>query len=325
MNQRRFFTVPILIALAALFILSGPAPVKADSDQGYLGVYPQTIDKDLKEAFKLNSDHGVIIKGVENDSPADKAGIKQGDILLEYNGQDLASADDLVRLVHNDKPGQKVDLVVLHKGKEKNVSLELGDANQYADNDMRSFFGPGGHMAPGVHSFSKTWSSDNSSLTDTYIGVELSSLSEQLGQYFGVDNGDGALVTTVMDDSPAQKSGIKAGDVIVDIDGSQIDSPSDVQQIVRKANKGDELAVTVLRDKSRQKIDIEVAENENMSFMNPDQFNWNDNNFPFFAPQMNGLFRGNFDSNTQNDNQSLRKEIEALKKEVQDLKDQVGK
>ena len=83
--------------------------------------------------------------------------------------------------------------------------------------------------------------------------------------------------------------------------------------------------VTVLRDKVRQKMDIKVDENANMSFMNPDQFNWNDNNFPFFAPQMNGLFRGNFDSNMQNDNQSLREEVEMLKKEVQDLKDKMSK
>lgn len=324
MNQRRFLPVLILIALAALFIYSGPAV--ASPDQGYLGVYPQTIDEDLKEAFDLTTDHGVIIKGVETDSPADNAGIRQGDILLEYDGQQLTNADDLVRLVRQNKPGEKVDLVILHKGQEKTVTVELGQAQNTADADINNFFGPGGQVAPGVHSFSKTWTSDNSFIADTYIGVELASLSEQLGQYFGVDNGEGALVTTVMEDSPAAQGGLKAGDVIVEIDGSQIEGPSDVQKIVRKADKGDQLAVTVMRDKSRQTMNIEVAENEDMSFFTPDQFNWDDDNFMFFAPQMKGLFHSDFDNNDeQNENADLRKEVEMLKQELKDLKDKVNK
>lgn len=323
MNQRRLFPAPILIALAALFIFSGPA--EASPDQGYLGVYPQTIDEDLKEAFDLTTDHGVIIKGVEPNSPADQAGIRQGDILLEYNGEQLTGADDLVSLVRKNQPGDKVELVLLHKGKEKTVTVKLGQAKTTADIDINNFFGPSGRITPGVHSFSKTWTSDNSFVADTYIGVELASLSEQLGQYFGVDDGQGALVTTVMEDSPAAQSGLKAGDVIVEIDGTQVESPSDVQKIVRKADKGDRLAVTVVRDKARQTMNIEVAENEDMSFFTPDQFNWDDDDFMFFAPQMKGLFRGNFDNDDDEDNADLRKEVEMLKQELEDLKDKVNK
>jgi serine protease Do len=323
MNQRKLFLAPILVALAALFLFGGPA--KADTGQGYLGVYPQTIDEDLKEAFNLTTDHGVIIKGVETGSPADKSGIRQGDILLEYKGEKLTSADDLVRLVRNDKPGQKVDLLVLHKGNEKKVMLELGQAGTAADLDINSFFGPGGKISPGVHSFSKTWQSDNTFIADTYIGVELASLSVQLGEYFGVDDGEGALVTTVMEDSPAAQSGLKAGDVIVEIDGNRVGGPSDVQKAVRKADKGDQLAVTIMRDKTRRTMTIEVAENESMSFFGTDPFNWDDDNFMFFAPKMKDLFRSDFDNDRPDINEELRKEMESLKKELKELKEKVNK
>lgn len=319
----------LLIAFGAMFVYSGSA-VAGPHDQGFLGVYSQTIDVDLKEAFDLEIDHGVIIKEVTPDSPAERAGIKQGDVILSYDGEKLLDSDDLFDLVRSDKPGDDVELVILRKGSQHNFTVELGDVDDFEKENINMYFSPHGHFSPHVKQYSRSWRSDNMFTSNSYIGVELSSLSEQLGDYFGVDDGEGALITSVMEDSPAMEGNLMAGDVIVKIDNIVIEGPSDVQQIIREAEKGDNLAMTVIRDKNRQTLNIEVGENDDFGWYQNTPLDWEDHDFMFFAPRMKGLFRGNFDSDffdggddNDDDDGELRREIDELKKMIQELKQKV--
>jgi membrane-associated protease RseP (regulator of RpoE activity) len=165
-----------------------------------------------------------------------------------------------------------------------------------------------------------------------YIGVELSTLTEQLGEYFGVEKGNGALITTVSEDSPAEKAGLKAGDVIVAIDGEQTRDIGDIQELIRE-KEADEIArVTVVRNKSKQTVDVQVAEPEESDhpragyfFHAPDMPKIN-----LDVPRMRGLFHGDggakdrtiiLDSdNFKKDMQELREELQKLKKELEQLK-----
>jgi serine protease Do len=302
----------VIIALPSAFIT---AQTGRDSD-AWFGVYTQTIDPDLKEAFNLDSDYGVIIKMVVPDSPADKAGVRQGDIILRFDGKKVGTAEDLVDFVGAREPGDEVDVRVIRKGKEIVLTAELGKRDYYEkyDDDLRKY------SAAVPRTLLKTYKFDKFSFADTYVGVTLENLNTQLGEYFGVRDGKGALIVEVIPESPAEKAGLKAGDVIVKIDGKEVDELSDVKDVVSSSKKGDRLKLMVLRDRQEKEFTLEVEET-------PDDFDflggWTpdyifDDDY-LFVPRMKGLFRGNFEDRLF-DREELEKSIEELKREMKNLR-----
>lgn len=315
----------IAILGAALLVLAVGA--MAGPHEGYLGVYTQTIDKDLQEAFDLASDEGVVIKDVVPDSPADQVGIKPGDIILEFNGRKVRSADHFYRLVRANNADEKVDMTLMRDGDRKELNLTLGDAENFDDDNWILGSTP---PVPKSRSQARTWYFDSRDTEEyNYIGVSLENLNDQLGNFFGADDGNGALVREVVDDSPAQKAGLKAGDVIVAIDGKDIEELDDVQRRVRQADKGDQLDITVLRDKKEMTVAVEVEEAPDSYSWSPGKLNYVPfDNFQFFAPQMKGLLRGNFlddedwDDDVDNDvRQELKESMNELREELKELRE----
>ena len=308
-------------AIIALVTVFG-SPVLAD---GYLGVYPQTIDEDLQEAFNLDVDYGVVIRSVVDDSPAEEAGLKKGDILLKFNNRKLRDADDLYKYVDRADSGDDVELLVIREGKEKEIAVTLGIRDDFED--KKEIFIKKGR-AP--KSYTKAFQFYHDELADTYIGVTLENLNDQLGSYFGVEDGEGALITEVLEDSPAEKAGIKAGDVIVSVGGEDIEELSDVQETVGDADEGDELKFTIIRDKSKMDVAITVDEapesySKLKSFSIPGC-----DDFHFFAPKMKGITRGNFlfDDDIDIDHdfeidegelEELEESLESMQKELKEL------
>jgi C-terminal processing protease CtpA/Prc len=325
-----------LILLLLTVLLAVPISISAQTTTQqsgvWLGIYPQTVDKDLKEAFNLDADYGVIVKAVIPGSPADEAGIKQGDIILKFDGQKLSSADDLIKDVSEHNAGDKVDMVVVRDGEKKTVEANLenrenSDAYAQAKNNPNKIFQWFDQNAPNSpKSYSWSYQNDESEYANSYIGVSIQNLNPQLGEYFGVDDGHGALITEVMADSPAEKAGLKAGDVIVSIGGNEVEGPADVQKAVRKAEKGEELNIAVLRNKDEKDFTLEVAEAPDNFYSMPNMTAPDfDNNFQFL-PRMKGLFHGNSDNSTfdaqdmQEWREEMQKEMKELRKEMQELK-----
>jgi serine protease Do len=318
--MKRYLTIAFAILILAVPVWAVTPNTGNDNGNGWLGLYTQTIDQDLKEAFNLATDHGVVINRVIPDSPADKAGLKAGDILLSLNGTDLNTSEQLADLVGEHNSGDYVKLDIMHKGKEETLSVELGERQ---DNQGRMLNNPMG-MSPAPHVFSKVYRFNQSEVADTYIGVSLQSLNSQLGDYFGVANGKGALVWDVMDDSPAQKAGLKAGDVITSIDGQAVDGPSDVQKAVRDKKKGDKLEMTVLRNKNKMDFALEVGETppdylSNLGNISPDM----DQYFNMNMPKMRGLLHGNI-GNSFMDLDSMQQSIQQLQEQMQKLQEQLN-
>jgi hypothetical protein len=114
-------------------------------------------------------------------------------------------------------------------------------------------------MSPYYRSFKYELSGDHKG---AYLGVTLSSVTEQLGDYFGVDNGAGALVTEVDQDSPAAEANIRAGDIIVSVNGQETTGPSDVQRAVSGLKAGEKAEIDLVRNKSRESMSVVLSERE---------------------------------------------------------------
>jgi serine protease Do len=280
----------------------------------WLGVYTQTVDQDLKEAFNLATDHGVVVNQIIPDSPADKAGLRTGDILLSLDGTSLTTSDQLAQLVAGHNPGDKINLEVISRGETKAITAKVGSRD---DDRILSLTPNSTGSVPKV--YSKFFSSEKSEMSDTYIGANLQTVTKQLGEYFGLKDGNGVLVAEVMDDSPALKAGLKAGDLIVSIDGNPVATPSDVQKAVRQKQKEEKVTLGVLRDKTPKELAVEVAESPDNYFgsTNMPTIPGFDEDF-FFSPPMRGLLPGNFDNDSP-DLKSMQETIEKLQKQMEEI------
>ncbi len=262
--MKRLFTTAITAAILLGLVASPLIAKPAKRSNAWLGVYTQSVDRDISDAFELEIDYGAIVNEVLGDSPADEAGIKDGDVIISFDGRKVWDQDDLLDFIEDKNAGESVALELFRDGKSVTVNVELGKRPR-----SKGLFS----RAPRAHSRNLVFSDPGhgkyrhfSSNRGGYIGVSLTSLSEQLADYFGVKNNNGVLITEVAEDSPAQKAGLKAGDVIVAIEDEEISNYADVKEIVGESDQGDKLTFTILRNKRKKKIEVEVGESEDSSF-----------------------------------------------------------
>ena len=265
--MKRLFTTAITAAILLGLVVTPLSAKPAKRSNAWLGVYTQSVDRDISDAFELDIDYGAIVNEVLGDSPADEAGINDGDVIISFDGQKVWDQDDLLDFIEDKKAGESVALELIRNGKSVTVNVELGkrprSSRLFSSNRSRKYNQKGNfRFAP--RSDSKVYQFGFSS--GGYVGVSLTPLSEQLADYFGVKGNKGVLITEVTEDSPAKEAGLKAGDVIIAIGDEEISDYSDVKEIVGESDKGDKLTFTILRNKRQQKIEVEVGESEDGSF-----------------------------------------------------------
>lgn len=231
-----------------------------------LGVTIRDAEEADAKTNKMTAPSGVVIEEVREDSPAAKAGLKKGDVVVEFDGERVRSVRQFTRLVQETPSGRKTQASVMRDGQRVNVTVEPRESdglNVFADGKdlsvLRDFAGdfafdiprpampapPAAPMPPAPPAFPDfdtfVWRGSNT------LGITVGDLSEQLAQYFGTK--DGVLVTSVADNSPASKAGIKAGDVITSVNGTDVTSPSDLRRRIQRLQDGDEFTLGVVRDK----------------------------------------------------------------------------
>ncbi|MBN2029952.1 PDZ domain-containing protein [bacterium] len=243
----RKYTLWILI-LSALFIIGGVLFAQEDDrEQGYLGVLIQPLSEENKETLVVSN--GVLVSSVVEDGPADDAGILEDDVILNFNGVEITSPDHLTERVRETEPGTEVNVTLVRGREEKQVLVEVG---RYQSDE--GFF-RWGRNGEGVRRFF--------SGRQVYLGVTLQDMNADLADYFGLGEDEGVLILDVQEDSPAEKSGLKSGDVIVALDDESVTEPGDIQDILADFEEGDEITVEIVRQRRRQEIAVELEENPN--------------------------------------------------------------
>lgn len=188
--------------------------------RGYLGVTMQDINAELADQFKLSTRAGALVADVVPDSPAEKAGLKGGDVITEFDGKPVADSRHLKLAVANFAPGQKVSAKILHENKKVDVQFTV--AARPSDRALARADGRGGNLQP----------DDNSEDTGTLNGVAVGELDPQTRQEFDVPAKiKGALVTSVDPDSPAAAAGLQPGDVIQEINRQPVKTADDAVKL----------------------------------------------------------------------------------------------
>ena len=248
----------------------------------FLGVHAEDINKENMARYGMREARGVGITEVVKDSPAEKAGLRKDDVIVRFEGDSVTSVRKLTRLVSEVAPDQTAKLSISRSGSEQEVAVTIGKRNE-AFNAMGNWAGmdklkglnkiegldrlkelerdmpPGAKVwkweAPGKDGMVFAFGNHRR------IGVSTTQLTKQLADFFGVSDGKGVLVTSVLEDSPAAKAGLKAGDVITAIDGEKVDGAGDLAQGINKKKDG-EVTLTVIRNKNQRTINVTPKEEQ---------------------------------------------------------------
>ncbi len=234
------FAIPSSLAEPVIAQLKAHGEV----ERGWLGVTIQPVTSDIANSLGLNSTHGAIVAQVAKDSPAAKAGVRQGDVIVDYNGKPIDELHDLPRLVADTAAGHTVPLKVWRDGHD--VALEatiakLKNPPKTASNEQSS----SEQLAP-VHS----------------MGLALASLDHDQRQRYNIPDGQtGVLVVGVEEGSAAANEGLQPGDVIVKVDNKPVTQPAEVAQQITQEKKAGRKSVLLLlqRDGSSRFVALNVA------------------------------------------------------------------
>lgn len=239
--------------------LSRPAPgYFYAAGRSYLGVDIRDVTTDRMTALKLKEERGVEITMVDSDAPAGKAGLKEHDVILEFNGTAVESEEQLRRLIREVAPGRTITLGISRDGNPLKISLQLADHSAMVAQAAPHVIVP----TVRIPDFPRN-SMDLPFEIQAYssaLGVQTENLTRQLGEYFGVKNGEGVLVRSVEKGSAGEKAGLKAGDVIVRADNEKLTDRSDLGHILRNHHTGGKMTLVLMRDKHEQTIMVTLPD-----------------------------------------------------------------
>jgi serine protease Do len=246
------------------------AVVLADEGPSWLGVETHEVTSEVAKDHKLPAERGVVVGRVTPDSPAAKAGLKESDVITEIDGQRVEGAAQFRRMIHEIPTGRTVQLTVWRDGRAQSLAATLGKSEE--GNRVWSKAVPSGafHMqlpeiaeAPEFHVFDKEFKVFDPDMpmfpgAHPRLGIDAEDISGQLGTYFGAPDAEGVLVRDVNAGSPAEKAGLKAGDVITAFNGERVHSLGDLRQKLA-AKKDDKVAkLEVLRNKSKVTLSVDL-------------------------------------------------------------------
>jgi S1-C subfamily serine protease len=306
MNRRTISTATLFTASAAFLVLIAALLISdasaASRRPGYLGVSIEKLTNDDKK--ELKADFGALVIGVSEDGPAEKAGIREDDVIQSFGQSEIRRPQDLTRKVRETRPGTKVAIGLVRDAKPMEVEAEI---TRLRTPQMRI----GGSEDRGFRI---------SGSGGARLGLKLQALNQDLAQYFKVREDEGALVTEVEEGGPAEDAGVKAGDVIVKIDGDEVTEPGDVADILSDRDEGDTVEITLIRKGVRQTVNVEVEEKNFRFQFNMPEMNINIPDIDIDVPDVPKMdIQVNLDEKCMDE---LKRDMEQLKIELKnDLKD----
>ncbi len=309
----------LILGLGAAVSVTSPAP--AGQSSAWIGVWMQSLDDNLREAMNIDRHvNGALVSAVIDGSPAEKAGMQDGDIIVEVGGRRTTNLDEVKSAVRELEPGEKVLIVVSRKGQTRGLDVvpssrsepmhwtsrgEKGDRKvrefvfksdkdkQQLEKDLQELAEEHGQLSEeharkmeekarkieqyfqqdaqndGEHGIRIIRSGEGKG---GYLGVQSMDVG-QLADYFGVD--EGVLVTEVVEDSPAEEAGLKAGDVILAVGDEEVSDPGELREAVRDQEPGETVKVAIVRRGERSTVAVKLGDasdlgDAEMFFMSPE-------------------------------------------------------
>lgn len=248
--MNNYVTKFIFVLLISLPIFLNAAQVKQKGfrfDTPWLGVMLEEVSTESLK--KMDLSNGVKITNVFENSPADKAGLEKGDIVITFDGEKVSNPKELSSQVKMKKENDKVDLEYYRNGKTNSSTVTIEKRKS-----------PQVFMPKKPHILKKKIHHSQNSV---FLGVKVESLTEQLRKYFDVSDGMGVLVSEVLKDSPAEKAGLKAGDVITKVEDREVKNYNDLIRGLNYFDPNDEVDIYFVRDKSKKSVEVILAKPEN--------------------------------------------------------------
>jgi serine protease Do len=256
---------------------------------GYLGLQLEDVSSEDVDRLKLEAERGALVREVVEDSPAAQAGLKSGDVVLRYQDEPVKSAAQLARLVRETPVGRTVPLELSRDGAIQTLSVTPGERASSWHRALLPELGmdlalpeppeppeaPEAPEAPELLSpgmgklLEKNWGNWARDWGKGFrfewagqrkLGIEYQEISGQLARYFKLPDESGVLVIEVVEDGPAAKAGLRAGDVILALDGKEIREGHDLRRAVDEAEAGRQVAVKVQREGRPLDLNVALAE-----------------------------------------------------------------
>jgi serine protease Do len=237
-----------------------------DDGAGWLGVESQEITSEKAKELKLPAERGVLLERVVPDSPAAKGGLKDNDVITEINGQRVEGAAQFRRMIHEIPAGRSAQFTVWRDGHAQTISVTLGKSEERGNMWFKT--------APRAFSFQlpkieipevapmpdMDWGAYAGVLAGARprLGIDAEDLNGQFGAFFGAPDGEGVLVREVNSGSPAEKAGVKSGDVITSLNGERVRSLGDLREKLAGKREEKTVKLGVLRNKSEVSITVEL-------------------------------------------------------------------
>jgi len=203
--------------------------------RGWLGVMIQHVTAELAEKFKLDRPIGALVGEVMKDSPAEKAGIEQGDVIVKFMGKEITTMATLPSMVALTPVGTKAELAVIRDGKEKKVEVIIGklDEDLVADGTMEG------------------------ESSDRKLGLVVQELTPELAKSLGIEEQSGLIISDVKAGSPAAEAGIKRGEIIMEVNQKPVKNIKEFKEIIDKVEPGENILLLTRRDEHTRFVVIE--------------------------------------------------------------------
>jgi len=328
--MRRTTPLRWLALFATLFMLTA-APSLA-SARAWLGVYSQEVTDELRDALELPKG-GVLVSNVVTDSPAERAGLRKGDVITAVDNTKIASPEELSDRIAAAKAGDNVSLSIVRKGSNRTLSVRLTERPAAEDAPEVAPTPPNAPRAPAApHAMRWYSSSDGDSdeiqarlheiMPDLHLehlgdgnhtivvrggrgrlGVRIETLTDDLAQALGASGAHGVLVVEVFEGTAAEKAGLKAGDVITTVDGTTVSDTDDLSRAMR--DKQGKVSISVIRRGEKRTVTAEIDD----------------------APRVIRLRDGNVEKNSMGSDESaeLQKQMEDLRQQLRELREELNK
>jgi serine protease Do len=219
------FAIPINMARQVMDELVSKGKVT----RGYLALMPQDIDENIAKAWKLKSTDGALVGDVTANGPADKAGIKRGDVITSFNGKKIENSTQLRQVVAQADPGSTAKVNLLRDGREMPVSVVLGERPKDPSNR-----GDEDENAPEEKAGEK-------------LGLTIQTLTPDISQQLGYRNEDGVVVSSVTSGSPADEAGLRRGDLIKEVNRTEVRTVQEFKRLVARVQSDDSIVLLVNR------------------------------------------------------------------------------